>query len=101
MSHVKPGGAKVVLLNYDLWQRMFGGDRQVLGRILKLDEQPYMVIGILPRGAVFPDRVDLWTPLAADPNRPSGYYLNGVARLKRGVSLNRTSNCARRCTAGS
>jgi putative ABC transport system permease protein len=83
----RPGGAKAVLLNYDLWQRMFGGDRQVLGRVLKLDEQPYMVIGILPRGAVFPDRVDLWTPLAADPNRPSGYYLNGVARLKRGVSI--------------
>jgi len=83
----KPGGAKVVLLNYDLWQRMFRGNREVLGRVVKLDEQPYTVIGVLPRGAVFPDRADLWTPLAADPNRPSGYYLNGVGRLKAGVSI--------------
>jgi hypothetical protein len=30
----KPGGAKVVLLNYDFWQRAFQGDRQVLGRAL-------------------------------------------------------------------
>src|SRR5262249_17335563 len=36
----RPGGAKVVLLNYGFWQRMFHGDRQVLGRIVKLDEQP-------------------------------------------------------------
>jgi putative ABC transport system permease protein len=83
----KPGGAKVVLLNYDFWQRAFQGDRQVVGRIVKLDEQPSMVIGVLPRAAVFPDRVDLWTPLAADPTRPSGYYLNGLGRLKPGVSL--------------
>jgi len=83
----KPGGAKVVLLNYGFWQRAFQGDSQVLGRIVRLDEQPYMVIGVLPRGAVFPDRVDLWTPLAADPNRPSGYYLNGLGRLKPGASL--------------
>jgi predicted permease len=83
----KPGGAKVVLLNYDLWQRIFQGDRQVLGRVVKVDDQPYTVIGVLPPGAVFPDRVDLWTPLTADPDRPSGYYLNGVGRLKPGVPI--------------
>ena len=83
----KPGGAKVVLLNFGLWQRMFQGDRNVLGRVLQLDEQAYTVIGVLPREAVFPDRVDLWTPLAADPNAPSGYYLSGVGRLKSGVFL--------------
>ena len=88
----RPGGAKVVLLNYAFWQRAFQGDRQVLGRIVKLDEQPYMVIGVLPRGAVFPDRTDLWTALAADPNRPSGYYLNGLGRLKADVSFAQAQN---------
>jgi putative ABC transport system permease protein len=83
----RPGGAKVVLLNYTLWQRTFQGDRQVLGRIVKLDEQPYTVIGVLPAAAVFPDRVDVWTPLAADFTRPSGYYLNGVGRLKPGITI--------------
>ena len=83
----RPGGAKVALLNYGLWQRMFQGDRNVLGRVLKLDEEAYTVIGVLPRDAVFPDRAELWTPLAADTNRNNGYYLNGVGRLKPGVSL--------------
>ncbi len=83
----KPGGARVVLLNYDLWQRMFEGDRNVLGRVVKLDEQPYTVIGVLPQGMVFPDRADLWTPVAADPYRPSGYYLTRQSRNQTGYSL--------------
>ncbi len=83
----KPGGAKVVLLSYGLWQRVFRGDRNLLGRILKLDDQAYTVIGVLPREAVFPDRTELWTPLQSDPSRYSGYYVNGVGRLKPGVSI--------------
>src|SRR6267143_163822 len=39
----RPGGGKVVLLSYDLWRRQFNADRNVLGRILKLDEQPYTI----------------------------------------------------------
>ena len=50
----RPGGAKVVMLSYALWQRLFGGDRGAIGQILKLDEQPYTVVGILPREAVLP-----------------------------------------------
>jgi predicted permease len=83
----KPGGAKVVLLSYGLWQRMFHGDGNVLGRVIKLDEGGYTIIGVLPRAAVFPDRTDLWTPLAADPNNGNSYYVSGVGRLKPGVSL--------------
>lgn len=83
----KPGGTKVLLLSYLLWQRMFQGDRNVLGRVLKLDEEAYTVIGVLPREALFPDRAELWTPLAADTTKPSGYYLSGVGRLKLGVSI--------------
>jgi putative ABC transport system permease protein len=83
----KPPGARVALLSYALWQRMFRSDNNVLGRVLKLDEQPYSVIGVLPREAVFPDRTDLWTPLGADPNVPAGNYVTGVGRLKPSVSV--------------
>jgi predicted permease len=83
----RPGGAKVVLLSYGFWQQNFQGDPQVLGRVLKLDEEPCMIIGVLPPEAVFPDRVKLWIPLAADPNVPSGYYASGVGRLRPGVSI--------------
>jgi predicted permease len=82
-----PHGAKVVLLGYGLWQRLFHGSRDVLGRVIKLSGESYAVIGVLPREAVFPDQVELWAPLAAGPNDSTGWYLSGVGRLKRGVSL--------------
>jgi len=73
------GGGKVALLGHGLWQQMFGGDPNVLGRVLKLDREAYTVIGVLPREAVFPDRTELWIPLAVDPNTNSGYFLSGVS----------------------
>jgi len=84
----KPGGAKVAMLGYDFWQRVFQGDRNVLGRDVKLNEEPYTVVGVLPREAVLPERAELWTPLAADPDpkKSNGWYLNGIGRLKHGVS---------------
>jgi predicted permease len=89
----RPKGPHVVMLGYNLWQRMFRGDRDVLGRVLKLDNQPYTVIGVLPPEAVFPDRAEIWVPLAADrdPAKSTGWYLGGVGRLKRGVSAERAA----------
>jgi putative ABC transport system permease protein len=83
----RPGGAAVALLSYGLWQRMFSGNRAVLGEAIKVDDQPYTVIGVLPPEAVFPDRAELWVPLAADPNLNSGYYANGIGRLRPGVAV--------------
>jgi predicted permease len=83
----RPGGAKVVLLGYDLWRSLFHGDPNVSGRIVKLDEQPYTVIGVLPREAVLPPEAEAWMPLAADPNQGGSYYLDGIGRLKPGISI--------------
>jgi predicted permease len=80
-------GAKVVMLSYDLWQRLYSGDRNVIGRVLKLSEQSYTVVGVLPREAVLPPDVDLWLPLDADLSKPSSFYLSGVGRLKQAVTL--------------
>src|SRR5260370_10555656 len=59
----RPGGAKVTLLCYDLSQRMFHGDRNMLGRGLQLDNESYPVVGVLPPEAVLPHRSVLCTPL--------------------------------------
>ncbi|MGD0668890.1 MAG: ABC transporter permease [Bryobacteraceae bacterium] len=83
----KPGGDNVILLGYDLWQRLYHGDRNILGHVLKLDGKPYTVIGILPREAALPPNADAWIPLAADPNSSGSYYLSGVGRLKHGVTI--------------
>ena len=83
----RPGGNPVILLGYDLWQRLFHGDRAAVGRVIKLSERPYTVIGVLPRDAVLPPEVDAWTPLAVDVTKPGSFYLAGVGRLRAGVSM--------------
>ncbi len=83
----RKGADKVALLGYDIWQRQFQGDRGVVGRAIKLDDQPYRVIGVLPKLAVLPPDADLWTPLAADLNESGSFYLQAVGRLKPGVTI--------------
>jgi putative ABC transport system permease protein len=89
-----PGGARAVLLSHGLWQRRFGGARDVVGQRVRVDDQPYTVVGVLPEGAGLagrPRAPDLWLPLALDPGQDyratSGRYLTAVGRLKPGVSL--------------
>ncbi len=80
-------GRKVAMLGYGLWQHKFGGRSDVLGKVLQLDTQPYEIVGVLPKTAVYPDQSDLWIPLQEDPARHDGWYLDGVGRLKPGVTM--------------
>jgi hypothetical protein len=50
----RPHAAKVLLLSYNLWHRLFGGSPQAVGRMLKLSGESYTVIGVLPRGRFSP-----------------------------------------------
>jgi predicted permease len=78
------------VLSYGLWQRRFRGGADVLGQRLKLDAEMYTVVGVMPRGFQFPDRTEIWTPLAMDLRnwqQRGGHYLDGVGRLKDGASL--------------
>ncbi len=64
----RPKAGTVALLGYDLWQRLFSGDRNVVGRTVKLFEKPCTIIGVLPKqAAVLPPDTDLWVPLAGRP----------------------------------
>lgn len=51
-----PGNARVVVLSHRLWVNRFGGERDVLGRTLRLDGEAYVVVGVAPAGLNFPDR---------------------------------------------
>jgi putative ABC transport system permease protein len=88
----RPGAPKVALLGFGLWQRMYGGSPRALGDTVRIDGVPHTVVGILPRGAVFPSRADVWTPLALDTNVALSYWhLRGVGRLQPGVTLDKAS----------
>jgi len=80
--------ASLAVLGYDLWQRRFGGEPNVVGTTLELDGTPYEVIGVLRRDFRFPVfEADLWvpfTPNPAVPRRARGVRL--VGRLAPGVT---------------
>ena len=87
-----PGAGPVVLVSDGLWRRAFGADPQLVGRSIRVDGQPQTVVGILPAGFDMEDaEIDVWSPLNIDPNdhenRRGNHFLNLVARLDRGVSL--------------
>jgi predicted permease len=85
--------APVVLISYGLWQRRYAGDRSIVGRTIAMDGAKREVIGILPRDFVFRTRaIDFWTPAhftPADAVNRGAHYLNVVARLRPGVTLER------------
>lgn len=85
-----PRGTKSVMLGYGYWQRRFGGDPSVIGRVLQVDSQPRTIVGVMPRNFRIADQpYDLLLPLALDPvhEKLAGFGYNGVGRLKPGVSI--------------
>ncbi|MGH9720952.1 MAG: ABC transporter permease [Bryobacteraceae bacterium] len=83
----KPGAPKVILLGHALWQRLFSGSKNVIGETLQLDGEAYTVIGVLPREAVFSGNSECWAPLQANPTGGGGWFLGGVGRLKKDVTI--------------
>jgi predicted permease len=83
-----PGGAKVAILSYGVWQSRFGGDRSLVGRPIVLNGEPYTVVGIMSASFHSDPAADVWIPLQADPNSTNqGHYLRMAARLSPGVTL--------------
>jgi predicted permease len=85
------GAPGTVVLGFPMWQSLFGGDPNILGRKMVLDDKPYTVIGVLPRDFHFPSRqIALWVPLPMPDNAyqdRDNNFLRCVAKLKPGVSL--------------
>jgi len=90
-----PGNNHVVLLSYGLWQRRFGGNTNIVGQSINIDNEPATVVGIMPADFDFPDpaerastsgHVQLWVPKGLDPQDASSYNLLAVGRLKPGVT---------------
>ncbi len=92
-------GVHVAILSWGLWQRRYGADPAIVGRSIRLDREPYTIIGVMPKTFGFPFRgpqannepADVWVPIAFTDRerveRGSNFTNSVVARLKRGVSL--------------
>jgi predicted permease len=83
-----PGGPRVAVISWELWQAHLGGDPGIVGRSITLNAEPYTVLGVLPRGFQPDPPADVILPMQADPNSTNqGHYLRVAGRLKPGISL--------------
>lgn len=87
-------GPKVVILSDALWRRRFGGDRAILGRQVRLDDDIHTVIGVMPHAFenVLAPSAELWSPLQYDARHITdldttewGHHLRMVGRLRPGI----------------
>jgi predicted permease len=85
-----PQGAATVLLCHGYWQRRFGGDRQMVGRVIQVDGAPREVVGVMPRAFRIADQdADLIVPAQFDRRKQilAGFGYQSIARLKPGVTI--------------
>lgn len=87
----RPGADRVVVLAHGAWMRLFGGDPDVIGRSISLNQEPYTIIGVMGRDFRWPRETDLWVPLALPTQAlgPQSWFpenLSVVARLRPDVT---------------
>jgi putative ABC transport system permease protein len=86
----QPTGEPAVIISDSLWRRYFGGDPGIVGKTLKLNGNQFNIVGVMPAGFQFLERVELWVPAArnmlADSAR-SVRWLSAVGRLKPDVTI--------------
>jgi putative ABC transport system permease protein len=92
----QPDVARTALVSFRFWQRELGGDANVIGRRITLDDVPVTIIGVLPREFTIAREEDVFLPFRnflSGPsrgmlmNRGNHFGLAAIARLKDGVSI--------------
>src|SRR3984893_9333120 len=82
--------SQVVILGNGIWKRDFGGDRNIIGRDIRLDGQSLTVVGVLPTDIPLISQAQIWLPaprLHFLMQLRGGHFLKVIARLKPGVAL--------------
>ena len=93
----KPGGAPVVVISYRLWLTHFGGNPDVVGQTIEINQHPYTIVGVTPavfQGSQTGLRSEIWIPIMMEAQfMPQGdllhdhhyFWLTVLGRLKPGV----------------
>jgi putative ABC transport system permease protein len=88
----RAGNDKVVILDHGLWQRLFGGNANIIGKRITLSDERFEVVGILPEHFRYVEPADIWLPLsfspdALGPGSRGARYLKVLARLRQDVAM--------------
>src|SRR5579863_2520228 len=83
-----PNGGHVTVLSYGFWKSQYGANPNIVGSSIQLDDQPYLVVGVVGPGFVTDTPIDLWVPFQFDLNSNDvSQYFRLAARLKPGVTV--------------
>ena len=80
-----------VIISWKFWKEQFGGDPQVIGRTLNIEDVPSVIVGVLPPMPDLYSGIEVWDKMSTEPAWPfmnwrANKFLDVVARLKPGVS---------------
>lgn len=83
------GAAPVLMLGYNVWQTRYAGSRSVVGRQVRVNGKLATIIGVMPKGFMFPTTVELWMPLIPTPNdlKRENRQVRGFGLLVPGVKM--------------
>ena len=90
----QPGREREAILSDRLWHRRFGGDPAIVGQSIRLDDQNFLVTGVMPETFDFPLATELWTPMALTPDQRAsrrGGIVVSAGRLKPGRTIEQAS----------
>jgi putative ABC transport system permease protein len=84
------GAQPVAVLSYEFWDSRFGGDQSAVGATIRLGQESYTVVGVMPRGFYFPSAgYRVWTTFDdEDKSQPRDtQFMQAIARLKPGITV--------------
>ena len=95
-----PGHDQIAALTYDFWQSRFAGTPDAIGRVLRLDDHPYEIVGVLPKGFNYPAGTlgnPLFLPMSFDAtDRQRGVLqsmgFRAIGRLRDGIGIAAAEN---------
>src|SRR4029077_15622594 len=90
LADQKPGQNFVAVLSDSFWRTRLGADPAILGRSLVLDRQPYTVVGVASRNFTFPEKNDVWIPVALTPDiesQPAFFMFQLLGKIRRGQKI--------------
>jgi predicted permease len=86
----RPGATPVAIIGWDLWHNRFGGDPAIPGRTVRANGVTREIVGVMPRGFLFPTNAALWLPRTVNPVATKwgdDEELEVMGRLRPGVSM--------------
>jgi putative ABC transport system permease protein len=85
----RAGGERVAVIAHSVWQGRYGG-ADVVGKVIRINTQPYTIVGVMPEGFEYPSNTRIWLPLQVDPlasKRGEGPQWQIVGRLRAGTTI--------------